>query len=124
MMIPNLASFKIDGKNVWDLIIDKPAAKNPHEYYAFSRNDRFEGIISADGKWKLHLPHTYATLVKAGKNGAAGIYQKEQIELSLFDMQNDPYEKVNVITEFPQVATKLIEFAEQHKSKFYSDGTE
>lgn len=112
---------EIDGKNVWDLIKDKPGARNPHKYYAFSRNDRLEGIITADGRWKLHLPHTYATLVKAGKNGAAGKYQQEQIGLSLFDMQNDPYEKVNVINEYPQVAAKMKKYAGQHKSKFYSD---
>jgi len=36
--------------------------------------------------------------------------------------ENDPYEKVNVIDKYPQVAAKFQQFAEQHKNKFYIDG--
>jgi arylsulfatase A len=37
-------------------------AKNPHEYDAFTTNDKFEGVMSGDGRRKLHLPHTYRNL--------------------------------------------------------------
>ncbi|MFC2166421.1 sulfatase [Acidobacteriota bacterium] len=114
-----LPNNEIDGKNVLDLITDKRGAENPHEYYAFSNNKNFEGIISGDGHWKLHMPHNYRTLVEAGKNGAAGKYKQDRIEWSLFDMKNDPYEKVNVIDKYPQIASKLKQIAEQHKNKFY-----
>ncbi len=114
-----LPDNKIDGKNVWDVITGKTEAKNPHEYYAFSNGKRFEGIISGDGHWKLHLPHNYRTLVEAGKDGAAGKYEQDRIELSLFDMKNDPYEQVNIIDKYPQIASKLKQMAEQHKNKFY-----
>ncbi|MCX6621274.1 MAG: sulfatase-like hydrolase/transferase [Acidobacteria bacterium] len=40
----------IDGMNVWDLITNKPGARNPHEYYAFSTGRNFEGVISGDGR--------------------------------------------------------------------------
>ncbi len=53
----------------------------------------------------------------------AGKYRQDQIELSLFDMENDPYEKVNVIEKYPKVADRLKLFAEQHKNKFYKSGT-
>ena len=49
----------VDGKNVWDLIVDKPGAVNPNTYYPFSNGSEFQGIISGDGRWKLHLPHNY-----------------------------------------------------------------
>ncbi|MCJ7679716.1 MAG: sulfatase [Candidatus Aminicenantes bacterium] len=111
----------IDGKNVWDLIAGKPGSTNPHDYYAFSTNSNFEGLISADGRWKLHLPHTYGTLVQAGRDGLPGSHKRESIELSLYDMKNDPYEKVNVIEQYPQIAAQLMEFADQHKNKFYAD---
>jgi arylsulfatase A-like enzyme len=114
-----LPDNEIDGKNVWDIIIDKAGAKNPHEYYAFSNGHNFEGVISGDGNWKLHLPHNYRTLVEAGMDGAAGKYRQDRIELSLFDMKNDPYERVNVIDKYPQIASKLKQIAEQHESKFY-----
>ncbi len=116
-----LPKNEIDGKNVWDLIRGKRSAKNPHLYYAFSNNGQFQGVISSDGKWKLHLPHNYRTLVEAGHGGAAGEYRQDHIELSLFDMENDPNERENVIDKYPQIAERLKQFAEQHKNKFYSD---
>ena len=116
-----LPNNEIDGENVWDLILDKRGAKNPHQYYAFSNNNNFEGVISGDGHWKLHIPHNYRTLVEAGKNGAAGKYRQERIDWSLFDMKNDPYERINVIAEYPQIASKLKQFAQQHKNKFYKE---
>lgn len=112
---------EIDGKNVWDIITDKPGAKNPHDYYAFSTDKNLEGVISGDGEWKLHLPHSYRTLVEAGADGKPGKYQQEHIELSLFHMKNDPYEKYNVIDKYPEIAARLKHYAQQHLNKFYKD---
>ena len=117
----SLPDYEIDGRNVWDLIAGKPGAKNPHQCYAFSTNNRFESVISGDGRWKLHLPHQYATLVKAGRDGMPGEYTLNQIELSLFDMRNDPYERYNVIEQYPQRAAELQRFAQQHKKRYYED---
>jgi arylsulfatase A-like enzyme len=109
----------IDGMNVWDLIVDKPGAQNPHQYYAFSTGAVFEGVISGDGRWKMHLPHSYRTLEHAGNDGAPGKFREAQIELSLFDMEADPYEKENVISKFPDVAKRMHSFAEEHRGQFY-----
>jgi arylsulfatase A len=116
----DLPENPIDGKNVWDIIVARPGAKNPNEYYPFSTGGNFEGVISGDGKWKLHLPHEYRTLAEAGKDGMAGKYRQEKIELSLFDMEKDPYETTNVLDEQPEVAKRLRGYAEQHKQKFYA----
>ena len=110
----------VDGKNAWDLIVGKPGAKNAQEYYPFSTGRTFEGIISGDGRWKLHLPHKYRTLVKAANDGAAGKYRQEQIKLSLFDMKNDPYETTDVKDKHPEVAERMQKLAMQHKQKFYT----
>lgn len=110
----------IDGRNVWDLIVGKPGAKNPHDYYAFSTNAVFEGVISGDGRWKLHVPHEYRTLLQPGNDGAAGKYRQQGIGLSLFDMENDPLESTNVFDKYPDVAAKLKGFADKHKQEFYS----
>jgi arylsulfatase A len=109
----------IDGKNVWDLITGKPGANNPHDYYAFSTGGTFEGVISGDGRWKLHLPHAYRTLIEAGNDGQAGKYRQERIELSLFDMAHDPLETRNVIEQNPEVAARLKALAENHQAAFY-----
>lgn len=116
-----LPGNEIDGKNVWDLITEKPGAKNPHAYYAFSTVDRFESVLSGDGRWKLHLPHPYRTLEVAGHDGKPGRYRQAHIDLCLYDMRNDPYETVNVIDSYPQIADSLKYFAGEHRKKFYPD---
>jgi arylsulfatase A len=110
----------IDGMNVWDLITAKPGAKNPHDFYPFCTGPNFEGVISGDGRWKLHVPHAYRTLVEAGNDGKPGKYRQTEIQLSLFDMEADPKETTNVIDKYPEVATRLKGFAEQHRKEFYN----
>ena len=110
---------EIDGKDVWDLLSGKGDAINPHNYYAFSTNKNFESIMSADGKWKLHLPHEYRTLITPGKDGSSGKYKTMEMELSLYDMENDPYEANNVISTNSDIASELIEFADLHRQKYY-----
>ena len=110
----------IDGKNVWDLIRGVKDAVNPHEYYPFSTGAVFEGVISGDGRWKLHLPHEYRTLVRAGHDGAAGTYRQAHIGLSLFDLENDAFETTNVLEKYPDVTARLKRCAEAHKAEFYS----
>lgn len=115
-----LPNTEIDGKNVWDLISGKEGAVNPHDYYAFSTDKNFESVLSADGKWKLHLPHRYRTLNTPGIDGSAGKYDITDIELSLFDMVNDPYETNNVIEKYPDETGKLMEYAGIHRQNFYT----
>ena len=118
----SLPETEIDGKNVWEIIKGNEDAQNPHEYYAFTNGSNFEAVMSGDGKWKLHLPHNYRTMTEIkGKDGIPGKYKQAHIELSLFDMKNDPYETSNVIDQYPEVAEKLMAFAEMHKNKFFSN---
>lgn len=120
-----LPKNEIDGADVWDLISGKAGAKNPHEYYAFSTNQNFEAIISGDGKWKLHLPHSYRTMTDIkGLDGMPGKYRQDEIQLSLFDMVNDPFETTNVIEKYPQEAEKLLELARKHRERFYPETIE
>jgi arylsulfatase A-like enzyme len=116
-----LPGNEIDGKNVWGLIQGEPGAENMRDYYAFSTGNRFEGILSGNGKWKLHLPHPYRTLEEAGKDGMAGKYAQETIDTALFNMEQDPYETENVFNDNPETARGLIRMAEEHKGRFYSE---
>ena len=109
----------IDGLNVWDLISGKAGAKNPHEYYAFSTGSHFDGVITGDGRWKLHVPHPYNTLVRAGHDGSPGEYRQTEIGLSLYDMDNDPYETKNVLDAHPDIVDRLRRYAEEHRRAFY-----
>jgi arylsulfatase A-like enzyme len=116
-----LPANPIDGHDVWGIVTGQPRAQNRHDYYPFSTGRTFEGVISGDGRWKLHLPHRYRTLVRPGNDGQPGEYENREIELSLFDMQKDPQEMTSVVAEYPDVAAKLGEFAKQHQQRFYAD---
>ncbi len=109
----------IDGLNVWDVIADKPGAVNPHEFYAFTTGNQFEAVMSGDGHWKLHVPHNYRTLVESGNNGKPGVFRQASIGLSLFDMEKDPFETINVIDQYPEVASRMKMYAEQHRKQFF-----
>ncbi len=115
----DLPENPIDGLDVWDIITNKKGAKNPHEYYAFSTGRTFEGIITGDGRWKLHLPHGYRSLETPGKDGKPGRYANKRIDLSLFDLEADPQERNNVIDDHPEIATRLKQLAAEHKKQFY-----
>ncbi|MEO0330792.1 MAG: sulfatase-like hydrolase/transferase, partial [Bacteroidota bacterium] len=111
----------IDGKNVWGLITHQYGAENPHDYYPFTNGKEFQGVISGDGKWKLHLPHQYRTVAKGGKGGIPGKYVQAKIDTALFDIVHDPYEKSNALEIYPDVARQMIEYAEKHKAMFFAE---
>ena len=115
-----LPDYAIDGKDVWPLIRGDKDAKNPHRYYPFTIGGRLESILSGDGRWKLHLPHGYGSVAKLGKGGLPGKRRRGKIELSLFDLENDPYEKTDVRAANPEIAEKLEAFAEEHRNSFFS----
>ena len=115
----DLPDYQIDGVDVWDIVTCQPGATNSHVYYPVSTGRTFDGVVSGDGKWKLHLPHDYRTLVEAGNDGEPGQYEIAHIELSLFDMENDPYETTNVIDQYPEVARELKALAEAHRDKWW-----
>jgi hypothetical protein len=79
----------------------------------------FEGVLSGDGRWKLHIPHQYRTLMEAGHDGSAGKYAVRQIELALFDLEADPNETTNVIEKNADVAARLKGYAEEHRREFF-----
>jgi arylsulfatase A-like enzyme len=114
-----LSANPIDGQNVWDLISLKPGAVNPHDYYPITCGNQFQGILSGDGRWKLLLAHSYRSLAKAGADGAPGRYKQNEIDLSLFDLRNDPGETADVKDKYPDVLNRLQSLARQHKAAFF-----
>jgi arylsulfatase A len=114
----------IDGMNVWDLARGLPGAENPQDYYAFSNGRNFEGVMSGDGRWKLHLPHSYRILEYPGNDGLPGKYNTAETDTALFDMLNDPYETDNVLDVYPEIADNLLKYAQSHSEHFYQDPVE
>jgi arylsulfatase A-like enzyme len=81
----------IDGRDIWPLLTNRADASSPHDA----------------------LPHPYQSLETADNDGRPGKYVRKEIELSLFDLQNDQGETTNVAAENPEVVKKLLEFAER-----------
>lgn len=117
----DLPENTIDGNDVWPLITAKPGAANPHSYYPFTVGGQFQGVFSGDGRWKLHLPHGYWHVVEPGTDGMPGKQVKREIELSLFDMEEDPKETRNMIEDHPEVAKALQTIAHKHRATFWPD---
>jgi arylsulfatase A-like enzyme len=108
----------VDGKNVWPLMRGDVDAKNPHEYYFISTGWDLEAVMTADGKWKLHLPHGYRDVVRPGNDGERGETMTSQIEESLFNLIDDPLEEQNVIADHPEIAKQLKDAAAAHLEQF------
>jgi arylsulfatase A-like enzyme len=104
----------IDGRDMWPLLAGQRDAPSPHEALYFYWSGELHAVRS--GRWKLHLPHPYQSLKRAGHDGAPGEYERKTIELSLFDLEQDAGESTNVADRHPDVVKKLLEYAEQARA--------
>ena len=101
----------VDGRDLWPLLANTPGARAPHDALYLYWGTELHAIRS--GRWKLHLPHPYQSLERAGADGAPGSYVRKEIELSLFDLETDPGESTNVAGAHPDVVKTMLEFAER-----------
>lgn len=95
---------RFDGENVWPTLTGKPQTHQPFFFI-------YDGTVEAvrDGKWKCIAPHEYRTVVTPGKDGHPGTQLNKggRIELALFDMEKDPQETNNLVSQHPEVAAKM-----------------
>lgn len=107
-----LPDHKIDGKNIWPLLSGEPGATSPHEAYYFYYGRQLQAVRR--GKWKLHFPHSYATLSgrPGGTGGLPAKTDRAEIGLSLFDLEADIGETTNVASEHPDVVRRLSRLAD------------
>ena len=107
-----LPEHKIDGMNIWPLIKGEADAKSPHEAYFFYWGSALEAVRM--GRWKLHFPHVYRTLGgrPGGTDGKPVGYQQGKIELTLFDLENDPGETTDVKEQHPDVVATIEKLAD------------
>jgi arylsulfatase len=112
-----LPSHKIDGLDVLPFITGQPGAKNPHDGYAFYyETNQLQSVVSADGRWKLQLPHTYRTLngKPGGHGGLPAKYEQKKIEQpELYDLKSDIGEASDVASLHPEIVESLQKFATQ-----------
>jgi arylsulfatase A len=122
LMGAQLPDHKIDGRNIWPLIVGEPGATSPHEAYYFYYGQQLQAIRS--GKWKLHFPHGYRTLNgrPGGTGGTPVSYDQAQIGLELFDLEQDMGETTDVANEHPEVVARLSQLAEAMRKELGDEG--
>jgi arylsulfatase A-like enzyme len=109
-----LPKHKLDGLDIWPLLTNQRGARSPHEVYYFYWGKELHALRS--GQWKLHLPHPYQSLEFADNDGKPGKYVRKELELSLFDLAQDPGEMTNVAARQPAVVQRLLNYAEQARA--------
>ncbi len=128
-----LPTRKTDGISVRSLLLGESETASLHEALFFYSGTALQAV--SRGAWKLHFPHPYITVAaepgRGGKpsnfgnlaptsitqSGVEGIatrhgYRIEQLELSLFNLDEDPGEQKNVASQFPDVVSKLSKLGE------------
>jgi arylsulfatase A len=101
----------IDGRDIWPLLTNAPDAQAPHDALYFYWGTELHAVRS--GRWKLHLAHPYRALERPGQDGSPGTFVQKTIEMSLFDLESDPGESIDVASRHPDVVAQLLKLAER-----------
>ncbi len=105
----------IDGHDIWPLLAGE-TDDSPYDEFFYFRGGQLQAVRS--GRWKLHVPHAYPTLVggQAGRDGLPGREVEGRIGQALYDLDADPAEATDVSADHPDVMAYLlarIEWARQ-----------
>lgn len=108
-----LPKHKIDGVSLLPLMKGDENA-NPREsfVYYYKKND-LEAVT--DGMFKLVFPHTYVTYgaYTPGNDGQPGMLKNLEVtKCELYDLRRDPGERYDVLSQYPDVASKLMQIAD------------
>lgn len=113
-----LPKRKIDGVSLMPLIRGEKDA-NPRKsfVYYYNRND-LEAVT--DGMFKLVFPHKYVTYgaYVPGNDGQPGkLINVDLTKAELYDLRRDPGERYDVLSQYPQEASKLMEIADKMREE-------
>lgn len=113
-----LPDHKIDGLDIWPLIVGEKGAKSPHDALYFYWGNDLQAIRSGD--WKLHFPHKYRTLNgrPGGHGGIPVKYEIAETDTALYNLRQDIGEKNNVAAEHPDIVKRLTAMAESFNEEF------
>ena len=113
-----LSQNKIDGKDIWPLLSGE-LNQTPHkELYFYYRVNELHSIRM--NEWKIQFSRTYRSLNgrEGGKNGIPVKYDMNVIESNeLYNLKDDPEEKINVYDKFPEIAKKMEKLADEARIK-------
>ena len=110
---------KIDGRSILPQFKGVVDAPDPHEALFFwYRKQELQAMRM--GRWKMHFPHGYRSLEgrPGGNNGRPTKYTYGiPIELSLFDLEEDPNETTNLAASHPDVVARMQGLADEARKE-------
>ncbi len=110
-----LPKHKIDGLDIWPLLVGDEKAKNPHDaYFIYYNDNELQAVIA--GPWKLYLPHAYRTLNgrPGGRGGQPVPYdQRKLTQPELYNLESDVGETTDLAATHPDEVSRLLQLAEQ-----------
>ena len=108
----------IDGKNVWEVLVDSAQIHPQEAYYFYYHQNELHGVRTGD--WKLYFPHRYRTLSGrvGGTDGLPVDYDYVTLEeLELYNLRTDPSELQNVAALHPDLVQTLSTLADSMRAK-------
>ena len=120
-ILPTLAAItnsplpekKIDGVNIYPLMVGDESANPRETFLYYYRKNSLEAVRKGD--WKLVFAHPGRTYVgfKPGVDGFPGeVNENFQIEEGLYDLRRDPGERYDVKEYYPEVVAELRKLAD------------
>jgi arylsulfatase A-like enzyme len=88
---PLANKMSVDGKDIIDLLTQKPGVTSPHEYFFFGQH------AVRRGEWKYHKAFKFKTKKPTKTEKAPALY----------NLKNDIGESTNVIDQYPEIAAQL-----------------
>ena len=110
----------IDGVDLAPLLEGLLAPELDERLLAYYWPDQLQALRL--GRWKLHLPHGYRTVLEVGRHGHPGRQGRDHIDLSLFDLVADPGETTDLAEEHPAVVARLLALAEAARERLGDKG--
>lgn len=103
----------IDGRDLWPVLAGTQKG-DVHDALYFYWGYELHAVRS--GKWKLHLPHPAKEIPVPGKGGQPGASNPIQVPLSLFDLEKDPGESINLVAQHPEIVQQLMQYVERARA--------
>lgn len=107
-------TLPIDGVSMLPTLKKEGTVPARHYLCFYYHKNSLEAII--DGNYKLLFPHTYVSyeMQAPGNDGQPGqLGQREMTTCELYDLRRDPGERVNVLSQHPEVVKRLQEEADR-----------
>jgi arylsulfatase A-like enzyme len=101
----------IDGRDIWPALSGQAGAVSPHEYFFYHQGNFLRAVRS--GPWKLVLPTAARASSRAGRNQGP----------SLYNLESDIGEKLDVAAGHPEVVGRLLTRAKAFEKELGAGNT-